>query len=181
MYAVVGVVGIFIIVNVLYLLPVKIFEICRLVKRIFVYIYDKVKLLFKTKPPVLKQSADGSIYSGDPTISSAINLNRPSIQVVPKQYYMYQERKNRKLNKSIITEFSFRGNSQQANFNINEEEKVPGSRGILLVLFYIHFKDFKSETKIKFDIVALHHTVTIFILCVKYRIKCSAKLWELHC
>ena len=59
-YAVVGAVAIFIAVNILYLLPVKIFEICRLVKRTLVYIYNKVKLFFKTKISALKRNAKGS-------------------------------------------------------------------------------------------------------------------------
>ena len=112
MYAVDGVVAIFITVNILYLFPVKIFEICRLVKRIFIYIYVKVKSFFETKPPIIFQNADGSMYSGDPIITSDVNLNRPSIQVVPKLYNMYQERKNKKLNKNIATDFSFRDNTQ---------------------------------------------------------------------
>ena len=130
MYAVDGVVAIFIAVNILYLFPVKIFEICRLVKRIFVYIYDKVKLFFKTKPPVIKQSADGSMFSGDLTISSNVSINRSSIQVVPKLYHMHKERKMRKLNKSINTEFSFDNKEHKSNLNINEEEKVPENQGL---------------------------------------------------
>ena len=116
----------------MYLFPVKIFEISWLVKKIFAYIYAKVKSFFETKPPVIKQNADWTMYSGDPAISSDVNLNRPSIQVVPKLYHMYQERKNKKLNKNIATDFSFRDNAQRVNFDITEEEKIPESRGIIL-------------------------------------------------
>ena len=134
MYAVVGAVAIFIAVNILYLFPVKIFEIYRLVKRTLVYIYNKVKLFFKTKISALKRNAKGSTKTRDPSILSDVHLNRQSIQVVPKKYHKYLERKNKKLNKNVINEFSFRNNVQQVTFDINEEVKVPQIQGITHML-----------------------------------------------
>ena len=56
------------------------------------------------------------------------------MQVVPKQYHKYLERKKKKLNKNVINEFSFRNNVQQVTFDINEEVKVPQIQGITHML-----------------------------------------------
>ena len=96
------------------------------------YIYDKVKLFFKTKPPVIKQNTESSMYSGDPTFQSNAPINHPSsIQVVPKLYYMYKEKQNTRLRRNKNTNFSFDANGQQTDLNANEEEK--GDQGTNII------------------------------------------------
>ena len=148
-------VAIFIAVNILYLFPVKIFEICRLVKRIFVYIYDKVKLFFKTKPPVFKQNIESSMYFGDPTIQSDVHINHPSsIQVVPKLYYMYKEKQNTRLSRNNNSNFSFDANAQQTDLKANEEEKEREDQGTHTI--YVNF------------MFTAHLTIKSMVICYKF-------------
>ena len=69
------------------------------------------------------------MYSGEPTVNSAVPITRSSIQVVPKLYHMYQERRKRKEKSNM--NISFSKNAQNGNFEMIEEEKHEESKSIL--------------------------------------------------
>ena len=129
-YAFIGIIWLVIIVNILYLVPMKMYEIYILFKKIFVTTLSKLKLLFKNKPKVIKQNIHGSMYSGDPTINSASPMERSSIQIQPKLFQMHQERKNRKAKQELDKSFS--KNSQTTQLETIEEEKYSSKLIIIL-------------------------------------------------
>ena len=125
----------------------SIMNITVLFKKIFIILLSKLKNLLKKKPEIIKQNIHGSMYSGDPKINSASPMERSSIQIQPKLFYMYQERRNRKANNELDKSFS--KNSQTTQLEAIEEEKY-SSKLIIILNINNKCKNYKLLSFISF-------------------------------
>ena len=128
-YVFLGLICFVVFINLIYLIPLKWWEIYKLIKRIIYYWKNGSKVISKDWSPIVR-SGNKFIITGNTTSNSNTLDNNWTIEVVPKLYKMYQERNKKALQESNI--YSFRNNLILSNLEMAEEEKHSEIDGILL-------------------------------------------------